>query len=83
MPLLEGIKTQVIVPFNFVLKFTNLLMLDGKKTKALLTLSKSLNLFKKCVENLSCDAQFIPPNTEKKIPHLITYIKLCIMSNQV
>ena len=65
-PPVEEIKNQVMVPSHLVLKFTNLLMLDGKKNKALSTLSKSLSLFKKHVENLSCDAQFIELDTENK-----------------
>ena len=44
-------------PNSLAVKFTNFLMQDGKKTKALSTLSKSLKLFKKYVENLLYDDQ--------------------------
>ena len=46
-----------INPNSLSVKFTNFLMRDGKKTKALSTLSKSLKLFKKYVENLLYDDQ--------------------------
>ena len=40
---------------TLVSKFTNLLMMDGKKGKAVAIFSKTLILFKRHIENLSCN----------------------------
>lgn len=71
---------------KIIVKFTNLLMVDGKKSKALSTLSKSLKFFKKNVKDLSCHDQFLQnsPNSKNKnsmlnyLDQAVTNVKPCL-----
>ncbi len=51
---------------KIIIKFTNLLMLHGKKSKALSTLCKSLKFFKKNIKDLSCNDPFLQNSTKTK-----------------
>ena len=71
---------------KIIVKFTNLLMLDGKKSKALSILCKSLKFFKKNIKNLSCQNQFLKnsPKTKNKnsmlnyLDQAVTNVKPCL-----
>jgi small subunit ribosomal protein S7 len=51
---------------KIIIKFTNLLMLHGKKSKALSTLCNSLKFFKKNIKDLSCNDPFLQNSTKTK-----------------
>ena len=78
---LQENKNQVSDPSSLVVKFTNLLMVDGKKTQSLSTLSKSLKLFKKYVEDLTLDDQ-IKQNSinTKKTQSTLNYLHQAVLN---
>ena len=78
---LQENKNPVSDPSSLVVKFTNLLMVDGKKTKSLSTLSKSLKLFKKYVEDLTLDDQ-IKQNSinTKKTQSTLNYLDQAVLN---
>ena len=78
---LQENKNQVFDPSNLVVKFTNLLMVDGKKTQSLSTLSKSLKLFKKNVEDLTLDDQMKQNSINtKKTPSTLNYLHQAVLN---
>ena len=78
---LQENKNQVSDPSSLVVKFTNLLMVDGKKTQSLSTLSKSLKLFKKYIEDLTLDDQ-IKQNSinTKKTESTLNYLHQAVLN---